>query len=87
MRLGLDVGWLEFFTRAQVAIDDTAGEQVLQLGAREGRALARLDKLELDHRERRTVHHDLESLADVGCVVRSHWMGGFSLPSVAGQPY
>jgi hypothetical protein len=64
-RLGLDVGRLELFTRAQVAFDHAASEQVLELGAREGRALAGLDELELDHRERIAVQHDLESLADV----------------------
>ena len=84
--LRFDVGRLELLAGAQVALDDAAGEQVLELGAREGCALARLDELELDHGERIAVQHDLEPLADVGSVVRSHGMGGFSLPGRQGQP-
>jgi hypothetical protein len=68
-RLGLDVRGLEPLARAQVPLEDVAGEQVLHLGPRERRALAGLDELELDDGVGRAVDHDLQPLADVGRVV------------------
>ena len=50
-------------------LDDRAGQQVLELRARERRALAGLHELELDDGVRVPVHQDLEALADIGRVV------------------
>ena len=78
-RLRLDVRRLQLVARAQVALQHRAGQQVLHLGARERRALPRLDELELDDGVRRAVDHDLQALADVGRVV--HGDAGLARPS------
>ena len=62
----VDVGRLELLTRSDVSLHDGAGQQVLELGAGERGALARLDELELDNRVRGSVHQDLEALANIG---------------------
>lgn len=64
----LDVRGLELFTGLEGALEDRAGDEVPDLDAGEGLALAGLHELEIDDGVGGAVEHHLDVLADVGSI-------------------
>src|SRR5713101_4814621 len=79
--LVLEIDQLHFLTGPERVVDDASLPHVLELGAHEGAALARLDVLEVDDGIRMTVELDLQSLLEL----RGGHLHVVMIPSASGS--